>query len=59
MASDEEDNQAYDVRKMVAAQNRKKKKSGGFQSMGNWFGLLMLTNWFLDMTFYPLKRRSI
>jgi len=31
---DEEDEQMHDVRKMVSAQNRKKKKSGGFQSMG-------------------------
>ena len=34
---DEEDEQMHDVRKMVSAQNRKKKKSGGFQSMGTNF----------------------
>ena len=34
--SEEDDDQVLesDVRKMVTAQNRKKKKSGGFQSMG-------------------------
>lgn len=28
-----------DTREMVRAQNKKKKKSGGFQSMGRWSGL--------------------
>ena len=37
MASDDE----KDVRKMISAQNRKKKKSGGFQSMGNKMRLKM------------------
>ena len=32
---DEDDGQMQNLRKMVSAQNRKKKKSGGFQSMGN------------------------
>ena len=32
---DEDDGPMQNVRKMVSAQNRKKKKSGGFQSMGN------------------------
>ena len=39
---DEEDEQMHDMRKMVTAQNRKKKKSGGFQSMGTNFFLLVL-----------------
>ena len=40
--SDEEDEDAEmsgdETRRMVAQQNRKGKKSGGFQSMGRWLG---------------------
>ena len=43
---DEDSEQMHDVRKMVSAQNRKKKKSGGFQSMGRNFHV-NLTAWSL------------
>ena len=42
MVMDEEGEQMHDVRKMVSAQNRKKKKSGGFQSMGSNFYLSII-----------------
>ena len=36
----EEEEEAREMRQMVLQQNRKKKKSGGFQSMGESFSLL-------------------
>ena len=36
--------QGSEVRRMVKAHNRKKKKSGGFQSMGNYFTFLIISN---------------
>ena len=45
MLIDEDGEQMHDVRKMVSAHNRKKKKSGGFQSMGNKIHLFLCSTY--------------
>jgi hypothetical protein len=41
--ADDSDKEAKDTRKLLTQHNRKKKKSGGFQSMGKIFRYLMHT----------------